>query len=116
MAALAASSITGSGAQAVTPLVLGASDTFVFKPNVKATLIFNNVSGGALTPLIVGSTATTEPCSGLGDITVSGGYQLASVANGATVAIQLDSISGYLKGVLTITGGDAMQAQLFEYA
>ena len=116
MAEIAKTSVTGSGEKAVTVTTLGASDTLVFKKGVNATLILNNVSGGALTPLIVGADATTFPASGLGNIDVSGGFQLGSIGVGLTVALPLDSIAGYLDGVITLTGGDAIEAQLLEYA
>ena len=116
MAEIAKTSVTGSGELPVTVTTLGASDTLVFKKGVNATLILNNVSGGALTPLIVGADATTFPASGLGNVDVSGGFQLGSIGVGVTVALPLDSISGYLKGIITVTGGDAIEAQLLEYA
>lgn len=116
MAEIAKTSVTGSGELTVTITTLGASDTLVFKKGVNATLVLNNVSGGALTPLLVGADATTQPCEGVGNVDVSGGFQLASVGVGVTVAIPLDSISGYLKGTITVTGADAIEAQLLEYA
>lgn len=116
MADITKTSVTGSGQQAVTVTTLGASDTLIFKKGVNATLVLNNVTAGALTPLIVGADATTQPCEGIGNIDVSGGFQLTSVGVGLTVAIPLDSIAAYLKGVITVTGGDAMEAQLLEYA
>jgi hypothetical protein len=116
MAVIAKTAVIGSGQLAVTVTTLSASDTLEFTPNVNSTLILNNVSGGALTPLIVGADATTAPCSGIGNIDVSGGVLLTSIGIGATVAVPLDSISSYLKGVITVTGGDAIEAQLLEYA
>lgn len=116
MAEITKTSVTGSGEQAVNVTVLGASDTLEFKKGVNATLVLNNVSGGALTPLITGADATTFPANGLGNVDVSGGFQLGSIGVGDTVALPLDSISGYLKGIITVTGGDAIEAQILEYA
>ena len=115
MAEITASSITGSNAQAVTVTTLGASDTFVFNAASNPVLILNNVSVGALTPLIDGDGGTTVPCSGIGNIDVSAGLTLASIGIGDTVAIPLNSISAYLSGTITITGGDAIEAQLLEF-
>lgn len=115
MAIITASSITGSNAQPVTVTVLGASDTFSFDSAKNPVLVLNNVTAGALTPLIDGADSTTQPCSGIGNIDVSAGLTLASIGIGATVAIPLNSISAYLKGVITITGGDAIEAQLLEF-
>ena len=114
MAAIAATSLTGSGQRAVTVTTLGASDTLTYNASKNPTLILNNVSGGALTPLIDGDGGTTVPCAGIGDIDVSAGLTLTSIGIGATVAIPLNSISAYLSGVVTITGGLAIEAQLLE--
>jgi len=117
MAVIAKTSVTGSGEKVITVTTLSAGDTFEFTPNVNATLVLNNVSGGALTPLITGDAASSDfPCAGVGGIDLSTGFQLASVGTGVQVAIPLDSISAYLKGTITLTGGDAMEAQLLEYA
>lgn len=116
MATIPASKITGSGQKAVTTLVLGASDDFVYNANARAVLYLDNVTGGALTPLIVGDAATSAPCPGVGDVDTSGGFQLTSVGAGDVVAIPLDSISQYLKGNITITGADAMKASILEFA
>lgn len=114
MAVIAATSLGGSGSRAVTITTLGASDTLVFNPDKNPVLILNNVTAGALTPTIDGDGGTTEPCAGIGDIDVSGGLTLASIGVGDTVLIPLNSISAYLKGIVTITGGDAIEAQLLE--
>jgi len=116
MADIAKTSVTGSGEKVVTVTTLGASDTLIFKKGVNASLVLNNVSGGALTPLIVGADATTQPCEGIGNVDVSSGFQLGSIGVGVTVILPLDSISAYLKGIITVTGGDAIEAQLLEYA
>lgn len=116
MANITKTSVTGSGQKAVVVTTLGASDTLIFKKGVKSTLVLNNSSGGALTPLIVGADATTFPASGLGNVDVSAGFQLTSIGDGETVVLPLDSISGYLSGEITITGGDLIEAQLLEYA
>lgn len=94
---------------------LGASDTFVYNANTKPVLYLNNVTAGALTPNIDGDGGTTHPCSGIGDIDVSGGLTLASIGAGATVAIPLNSISAYLKGTITVTGGTGIEASLLEF-
>lgn len=116
MAVIIPTSVTGSGQKAVTVTTLGASDTLAFKKGVNATLVLNNGTAGALTPLIVGASATTQPCKGIGNVDVSAGFQLSSVGIGATVLIPLDSIEAYLKGVITLTGGSGIEAKLLEYA
>jgi len=115
MAVITPTDMTGSGSRAVTVTTLGASDTFVYNPDKKPVLYLNNVSGGALTPLIDGDGGTTTPCPGIGDVDVSAGLTLDSIGIGATAAIPLNSIEAFLKGVITITGGDAIEATLLEF-
>lgn len=113
MAVIAATSILGSGARVVTETTLGASDTLVYKP--KAILELRNPTGGALVPNIKGAGGTTVSVPGLGSVSVTSGYTLPSIAAGATVAVPLDSISEYLKGVVTVTLGTGLVARLINY-
>jgi hypothetical protein len=115
MAVITATDMTGSGSRAVTVTTLGASDTFVFNTDKTPVLYLNNVTAGALTPLIDGDGGTTTPCPGVGDVDVSAGLTLASIGIGDTVAIPLNSISAYLKGVITVTTGDGIEATLLEF-
>lgn len=116
MAAITATRVIGSGQIAVTVTTLGASDTLTYNANSNPVLYLNNVTGGALTPLIDGAGGTDTPCPGIGDIDVSAGLTLTSIGAGDTVAIPLSSINAYLKGVITVTGGDAIEASLLEFA
>ena len=115
MAVIAATSMQGSGSRAVTVTTLGASDTFVFNPIRKPVLVLNNITGGALTPNIDGAGGTTIGCVGVGDVDVSSGITFASIAAGDSVAVPLLSISAYLLGVVTLTGGDGIEAQILEF-
>ena len=112
MAAIVSTSILASGAVVVAETTLGASDTFEYGSG--SILMLRNASGGALTPKIDGADGTTVKVDGLPPVDVSAGYTLASVANGAVVAIRLDGIHEHLKGVITITGADAMVATLLQ--
>ncbi|MBM2293746.1 hypothetical protein JQX09_17595 [Sulfitobacter pseudonitzschiae] len=115
MAEITSTLLTGTGARVVAETTLGASDTFVFKPGVNQVLTLRNASGGALTPNIDGDGGTSVPVAGVGSVDVSGGLTLASIANGAVVAIPTDTIAAYLKGVITITGADDMVATLTRF-
>lgn len=115
MAAITATDMAGSGSRAVTVTTLGASDTLTFNTDKKPTLYLNNITGGPLTPLIDGDGGTTTPCPGVGDVDVSAGLTLSSIGAGDTVAIPLNSISAYLKGIVTITGGTGIEASLLEF-
>jgi hypothetical protein len=115
MAEITKTLVAGSVPVVVSVLVLGASDTLVFKKGVNATLILNNVTAGPLTPTITGASAVTFPAEGLGNIVTSGGFVYpAAIAAGETRAIKLDNIKGWLEGVITITDGALIEAQLLE--
>ena len=105
----------GIGSRAVTITTLGASDTFVFDRNKAQILILNNVTGGGLTPNIDGDGGSNVSVDGIGDVDVSSGLTLASIGAGASVAIPLKTISGYLSGVIAMTGGTGIEAQLLEF-
>jgi len=113
MAAITATSMTGSGERAVTVTTLGASDTFTYVPG--SILVLNNVSGGALTPKIDGDGATTLGVAAVGDVDLTGGYTTASIADGTVYAIPLDTISEYLAGTIAVTGGDAIEASILTF-
>lgn len=115
MAEITKTNISGSKPVVVAVTVLGASDTIAYSKGKGSTLILNNVTAGVLTPTITGSTATTYPAVGLGDVVTSGGFVFpVAIQAGETRAIDLDAISGWLKGVVTVTGADAIEAQLTE--
>lgn len=116
MAVITATSTQGLGTKPISITTLGASDTLVYRGGKQSTLVLNNVTAGALTPLIVGADASTDyVVPGVGTIDLSVGEQLASIGIGAEVLIRLDNISAKLKGVITITGGDGIEASLLEY-
>lgn len=115
MAAIAATSMTGQGARTVTRTTLSSSDTFTYNASRNPVLILDNVTAGALTPNIDGAGGTTVPVSGLGSVSVASGLTLASIAAGACVAIPLSTISAYLQGVITVTGGTGIKATLLEF-
>lgn len=110
MAAVTATSMQGSGARTVSVLTAGASDTITYQPG--DILLIDNVTAGALTPLIDGDGATTWPAPGIGNVSVSGGLTLSSIAAGAMVTIPLDTIKAYLQGTITITGADGAKLSL----
>ena len=115
MATIVPTSVQGSGVRVVTRTTLTASDTFVYNDSAKAVLILDNVTGGALTVNIDGADGTTVPVQGIGSVSVAAGYSTGSIAASACVAIPLDSIDQYLKGVITVTGGTGIKATLIEY-
>lgn len=115
MAEIIRTSVTGSNQVPVTITTLGASDTLVFDESKRPVLYLNNVTAGALTPLIVGDESTSFPAHGIGDIDTSAGKLLTLIGIGATVAFPLVAIKGYLSGTITITGGDGIEASILEF-
>lgn len=105
----------GAGAHTLTSTTLGASDTFTYNPGKNPILVLDNVTGGALTPNLDGSSGTTVPVKGVGDVSVASGYTVPSIAAGARVAIALNTISAYLNGTIALTGGTGIKAQLLEF-
>lgn len=114
MAVIVPTSTQGSGQRAANVTTLGASDTLVYNPTKNPVLLLNNVSGGPLTVSILGDASTTTGCPGVGDVDVSVAPVFTSVGAGDSVAIPLNSIGAYLDGIVTVTGADAMEAQLLE--
>lgn len=110
MATITGTTLQGSGSRVVTSTTLGASDTFTF--NDGDILLIQNDTAGAITPNIVGDEAANVSVPGVGNVDVSGGYDVPSIADGAEVAIPLSSISKYLKGTITLTGADGAEAKL----
>lgn len=111
MAIIARTTLQGSGVRAVTPTTLTAADTLVYGGfGSREVLELRNGTAGALTVTIDGADGTTVPVAGIGSVSVAAGYSTGSIAAGATVAIPLDSISEYLRGVVAVTGGTGITA------
>jgi hypothetical protein len=116
MATIASTSMGGSGVRAVTETTLtGTADTFAYNATAAQVLIFRNPTGGALSPIIDGNGGTTLPVAGVGNVDVSAGYAVGSIAAGAVRAIPLDTIKAYLKGTIAITSGTGLVASLLSF-
>lgn len=116
MATIVATDMTDSGKRTVTLTTLtGTDDTFAYSNSKRQVLVMRNATGGALTPIIDGAGSTSVAVKGVGSVDVSGGYAVGSIADGAAVAIPLDSISAYLTGVIAITGGTGLVCELLEF-
>lgn len=106
---------SAAGAVTLTRTTLGSSDTFAFNTSYNPVLILDNVTAGALTVIIDGDGGTTVPVKGVGSVSVTGGYSTGSIAAGACVVIQLNTIFEYLRGTIAVTGGTGIKATLIEY-
>ena len=115
MATIVATNSQGTGRVTVTETTLDGTDTFTYSQGKSQTLILRNDTAGALTPTIDGDGATTVSVKGVGLVDISAGYAVGSIAIGETVTIRTESISEYLAGVISITGGTGLDAQLLEY-
>jgi len=112
MAVIAQTLMTGFGSRALTVTTLGSSDTLVYKEDAGQLLILDNVTAGALTPLIDGDGAAPVQVVGFGPVPTSGGYALPSIAAGARALVPLDSIKEFCRGTVTVTGGSGIKAVL----
>jgi hypothetical protein len=115
MAAITATAIGVAGGTTVTRTTLGASDTMTYNASRDPVLILDNVTAGALTPNIDGAGGTTQAVPGIGSVSVASGYTTPSIAAGACLAIPLKTISAYLQGVITVTGGTGIKASILEF-
>lgn len=102
---------TGRVAVAETTLD-GTTDGFIYGASRGEVLILRNPTAGVLSPVIDGADATAVSVPGVGNVDVSGGYAVGSIAAGASVAVDLDSIRAYLLGAVTITGGAGLVGSL----
>lgn len=111
MPAIAATSMTGPGVRVMSETTLTASDTLAYDPGVPGSiLVLRNPTGGALSPVITGSLASTSiPVAGFGTVSAAS-YAVGSIAAGAARVIPLDSIKLYLDGNVTITAGTGLVA------
>ena len=116
MATIAKTNMQGTGQRTLTETTLtGTADTFVFVAGSNPVLVLRNATGSALTPIIDGDGGTTVPVPGVGNISVTGGYDVGSIAAGAVKAIPLNTISAFLQGAIAITGGTGLVASIMEF-
>jgi len=114
MAVIAQTNATDGGlAATLTRTILSASDTLTYTAGSKQVVVFFNTTAASVTATIVGSAATTIAPAGYGGtISVAGGKAIVVPAS-STVMVELDDISVYLVGNITITGGVGLTAHLY---
>lgn len=112
MATITPTSMAGSGKRTLAMTTLTASNTFAFVPNANMILSLRNPTAGALTPTIDGAGGATVGVPGVGNVDVSSGYSVGSIAVSAAVTIPLDTIAHYLQGTIAVTGGTGLIATL----
>lgn len=95
-----------------TKTILGASDVITYTAGVNAELIMYNITAFPVVATIDGdaaSAAVALPGAGTATADLTAGLAVTVPANGFTV-VRLDTISGYLAGVVAITGGTGIIA------
>lgn len=116
MATITVTDMTGPGVATITWTTATASDTFTYQSGRRQIMLIDNISGGAITPNIDGDGATSKAVAGIGgSLDTSGGFDFASIANGAVVAVDLDEIKEYLKGTIAMTGADDARIAILQY-
>lgn len=104
MATITKTSLAGPGQRAATEVTLTSSNTFAYEAGTGQILVIRNPTAGAIACTIDGADGTTVPVAGVGNIDVSSGYSVGSIAAGAVRVIPLDTISAYLQGAINVTG------------
>lgn len=116
MAAITSTSMAGPGVRTLAETTLSASDTLAYDPGVHGSiLLLRNPTGGALSPVITGSLASAAILvAGYGNVSAAAGLAVGSIPAGQARAIPLDSVSRYLDGTVTITGGSGLVASFLK--
>lgn len=104
MATISKTPVSGSGVRGAVETILTATNGFTFAPGTGQILILRNPTAAAITSVIKGAESATVPVTGVGNVDVSTGYQMGSIAAAAVRVIPLDTISAYCQGAITITG------------
>jgi len=112
MGVIASTAMSGPGVRVMNETTLTSSDTLAYDSGSPGSiLVLRNPTGGALSPTITGSTASSSiVVSGYGTVSAAAGLAVGSIAAGAARVIPLDTVAKYLDGVVTITGGTGLVA------
>lgn len=114
MAAIASINAGQTGAFAAPIATLTADDTITYNASKKQLLVLTNTTGGSLTATLDGDGGTTVTIAGVGTVDVSAGKAIV-VGAGLSVAVVLSTLSAYCKGVVHLTGGTGLKAQIFDF-
>lgn len=114
MPVIAPTKITSIGTVTAVQTTLDGTDTFVYKDGVSKYLILRNPTEGALSPVIDGTDAVSQYLPGVGNVSTSAGYAVGSIAAGACVVVDLESIRGFLLGTIEVKTGTGLVAILAE--
>lgn len=110
MSAIPLTSTQQQGDFVVSKITLGASDTLTYTQNSGQYLFLDNQTGSPIVATIDGAGGTSVPIPGVGATYDVSAGKAVTVAAGVTKAIKLDTISAYLSGAVTVTGGTGLVA------
>lgn len=114
MTAITSIAATGViGSFACTESILSADDTITIAPGKCQLLVLRNATAGSLTVTVDGADGTTVSIPGYGTASVAAGYAIV-LAAGEQKAVILSTISMFCQGVVHLTGGTLVKAQLFD--
>lgn len=114
MAAITSINAGQIGSFTSTGTVLSADDTITFNAKKKQLLVLTNTTAGSLTVTLDGADGTTVQCPGVGAVSVSAGLAIV-LAAGVSKSVVLSTVSAYCRGVVHLTGGALVTAQLFDF-
>lgn len=113
MSLIVPTTVSAVGATVVNTTTMAATSTLTYERDLNPVLILRNGTAGPLTVNIRGNNANSATVSGIGPVSLTGGFSTGAIAAGATVAIPLRTIERWLEGtVVNLTGGTGISAQL----
>lgn len=113
MAVIAQTNISGTGPKAVVETTMTASDTLVFAKGSNQILRLRNTTGGPLTVTITGADAVAQTYPEGGTVNYAAGYSTGVIpATTGDILLRLDTLSAYLQGTVTLTGGTGIKASI----
>lgn len=105
MAVIAQNTLASAGVNPVVKTVLADGDTLPYVKGSSQRLFIENNTGASITVNIDGAGGTTVPVPNTqATFSVASGLDVV-VADGTTVFVTLDTVSAYLEGIVSLTGG-----------
>lgn len=104
MQIIAQTQVVGESVELQTTTLTGTAE-IAYRRGAGQVIVIENKTGSSLNPVIVGSSAPNAlSVSGYGELDLTGGFPVGSIAAGVTVAVPLDSIYRYLAGQVIMSG------------
>ena len=113
MATIASTDSRKIGVFIPTQTTLTAADVLPYDATKSQLLVLFNPTASTVTAIIDGADGTNVTVDGLGSVSVSSGLSVAVPTN-ETRMVRLQSIRNYLQGVVAVTGGTGLRAQLLD--